>query len=147
MSKSTRSFARLSNATGIRRFGEQLTWIEEPDIFHIRLAGTLDLEQLSKMIQWQAEWSEAKSNFFIVCDMSQLQSISRDARKFASEQGRAMSRRATTIAFGASFASRVVAEMALRARKVLGLPDLADVVFVATQGEALAEVEKRRNAR
>ena len=42
MSISTHSFLRLSNATGIRRFGEHLTWIQEPDIFHMRLVGTLE---------------------------------------------------------------------------------------------------------
>lgn len=145
MSNSTKSFLRVSNASGIRRFGEHLTWIQEPDIFHMRLVGTLEAVEFQKILAWQAEWGKDKPRVFVICDVSQLQSISRDARKFTSEQGRVTSSHTVTITYGASFAIRVMAEMSTRARRVMGLPDLADVVFVATQADALAELEKRRN--
>jgi hypothetical protein len=144
MSSTTHRILRLSSATGIRRFGEHLTWIEEPDIFHMRLVGTLEADVFKKILDWQAEWAKNKPRFFVVCDDSQLKSLSRDARKITSEQGRATRTHAITITYGASFAIRVMAEMSTRARKIMGLPDLADIVFVATQAEALAEVEKRR---
>ncbi len=144
MSSTTKSFLRLSNATGIRRFGEQLTWIQEPDMFHMRLVGTLEVADLQKILDWQAEWGAEKSLFFVICDMSLLKSISRDARKILSEQTQSSSAQSVTISFGASFALRVIAEMSTRARKIMGLPDLTEFVFVATQADALAEVEKRR---
>jgi hypothetical protein len=144
MSSSTKSFLRLSNATGIRRFGEHLTWIQEPDVFHMRLAGTLEVAEYKKLLDWQAEWGKNKPQFFVVCDVSQLKSISRDAHKYASEQGLVTKSHAVTITYGATFAVRVMAEMSVRARKVLGMPDLAEAVFVATQADAQVEVEKRR---
>lgn len=146
MSSATKSFLRLSNATGIRRFGEQLTWIQEPDIFHMRLVGTLDFTEFKKILDWQTEWGSEKERFYVVCDMSQLQSISREARKVLTEQSQVTPSHAVTITFGASFGLRVIAEMSTRARKIMGLPGLADFVFVATQADALAELEKRRNA-
>jgi hypothetical protein len=144
MSDTTKSFLRLSNATGIRRFGEQLTWIQEPDIFHMRLVGTLEAEHFKKILHWIVEWSQNKPEFFIVIDVSQLATISQDTRKFTRDQGRVTPSNATTIAFGASFALRVMADMSMRARKVMGLPDLGEVIFVATQADALLEVGKRR---
>jgi len=146
MSSSAKSFLRLSSASGIRRFGEHLTWIQEPDIFHMRLAGTLEADQFQKILDWQADWGKNKPRYYVICDMSQLQTISRDTRKYMSEQGRVTAAHAVTITYGASFALRVMAEMSTRARKVMGLPDLADVIFVATQEEALAELENRRRA-
>jgi hypothetical protein len=144
MSSSTKSFLRVSNATGIHRFGEHLTWIQEPDIFHMRLVGTLEADEFKAILEWQAKWGKDKPRFFVVSDVSQLKSISRDARKYTSEQGRITPTHAVTITYGASFAVRVMADMSTRARKVLGMPDLADVVFVETQADALAELEKRR---
>ena len=146
MSNSVKSFLRLSNATGIRRFGEHLTWTQEPDIFHMRLAGTLEADQFKKILDWQADWGKNKPRYYVICDMSQLHALSRDARKFMSEQGRVTPTHAVTITYGASFGLRVMAEMSTRARKVMGLPDLADVIFVATQEDALAELDKRRGA-
>jgi hypothetical protein len=144
MSSSTNSFLRLSNATGIRRFGEQLTWIQEPDIFHMRLVGTLEADELRKILLWQTEWGKSKPRFFVVCDVSQLQSMSRDARRVTSEQGGGVPTHSVTITYGASYAVRVMAEMTTRARKVLGVPNLAEVVYVATQADALEELERRR---
>ena len=144
MSSTTKSFLRLSNATGIRRFGEQLTWVQEPDIFHMRLVGTLEVTDFQKILDWQVEWGASKPRFFVVCDMSQLKSISREARKILSEQTGLSASQSVTISFGASFALRVIAEMSTRARKIMGLPDLTEFVFVTTQAEALAEVERRR---
>lgn len=110
----------------------------------MRLVGTLEAAEFQGILDWQAEWGKTKRRFFVVSDVSTLQSISRDARKYMSERGRMTSTHAVTITYGATFAVRVMAEMSTRARKVLGMPDLADAVFVATQAEALIEIEKRR---
>jgi hypothetical protein len=144
MSNSTKSFLRLSNATGIRRFGEHLTWIQEPDIFHMRLVGVLEGSEFKSIVEWQTEWGRSKSRIFVICDVTLLQSISRDARKLANEHGHIMPTNAITITFGASFGIRVMAEMASRARKVLGMVELTNGVFVDTQADALAELERRR---
>ena len=110
----------------------------------MRLVGTLEAADFQGILDWQAEWGKNKPRFFVISDVSQLQSISRDTRKYISEQGRLTSTHAVTINYGASFGVRVMAEMSMRARKVLGLPDLADALFVATQADALLEVEKLR---
>lgn len=144
MSNSTKSFLRLSNATGIRRFGEQLTWIQEPDIFHMRLVGTLEVDDFRKILHWIVEWGAEKPQFFIICDVAQMAGVSADTRKFSRAQGRVTPINAVTIAFGASFALRVLAEMSIRARKAMGLSDLGEFMFVATQADALVEVGKRR---
>ncbi len=144
MSSSTKSLLRLSNATGIRRFGEHLTWIEEPDIFHMRLVGTLEAAEFKQLLEWQAEWGNSKPRFFVVSDVSALLSISRDAHKLASGQGRLTPAHAATVTYGATFAIRVMAEMSMRARKVLGTADVVENVFVDTQADAFVEVEKRR---
>jgi hypothetical protein len=146
MSDQTKSFLRLSNATGIRRFGEQLTWIEEPDIFHMRLVGTLEADDFRKLLNWMVEWGRSKPQFFVVCDVSQMVTISHETRQFSRTRGRLTPVNAVTIAVGASFALRVVAEMSLRARKAMRLPDIGEIVFVATQADALLEVGKRRAA-
>ena len=110
----------------------------------MRLVGTLEVAEFQRILNWQAEWGKDKPRFFVVSDVSQLKSISRDARKYTSEQGRITPTHAVTITYGATFAVRVMAEMSTRARRVLGMPDLADVIFVANQADALVEVEKRR---
>ncbi len=110
----------------------------------MRLVGTLEVTQVQALLDWQAEWGKDKPRFFVVSDVSQLKTISREARRYISEQGQLMPTHVATITYGASFAVQVMAEMSTRARKVLGLPNLADVIFVATQADALVEVEKRR---
>ncbi|HMY22174.1 MAG TPA: hypothetical protein PKA58_37870 [Polyangium sp.] len=139
-----RGFLRLSNATGIRRFGEQLTWIQEPDIFHICLTGTLEAADLKKIIDWQVEWGKQKPRFFIVCDVRQLRSVSREARQYATQLNGSTTTQVITIAYGASFGLRIAMEMMSRARRIMGMRDGVEVVFMATEADALAEVEKRR---
>lgn len=144
MSNSTKSFLRLSNATGIRRFGEHLTWIQDPDIFHMRLVGTLEVDDFRKIVSWIAEWGSSKTRFFIICDLSQLQSISLGTRQFSKGKGSATPPNAVTLVYGASFTLRVLTEMSIRARRAMRLPDIANVTFVENQAEALAMLEKMR---
>jgi hypothetical protein len=144
MSSSTKSFVRLSNATGIRRFGQQVTWTEDPDIFHIHFSGTLEADEFKKLMDCLGEWGQDKSQFFIVCDVTQLTSIASETRKFSRSQGRFLPKQAVTIIYGASFALRILTDMSLRARKAMGLPHLGEFVFVANRAEAQVEVGKRR---
>ncbi len=139
-----KGFLRLSNATGIRRFGEQLTWVQEPDIFHMRLTGTFELDEFSKMMSWLKEWATDRPRVFVICDLTQLKNVSLNTRKYSKTQGRATPANAVAVVYGASFAVRVLAEMSMRARRALGMPDVADVVFVSGETEALEEIERRR---
>lgn len=139
-----KSFLRLSNATGIRRFGEQLTWIQEPDIFHLQLTGTLQGDEVQKITAWQNEWGQKRDRFFVICNMTQLRSISPEARRIAIKQENLVPSNMVTIVYGASFALRVVAEMSERARKLMGSAITNEFIFVATEADAFAEIEKRR---
>lgn len=139
-----KGFLRLSNAAGIRRFGKQVTWIQEPDIFHMCLVDTLEVADLKKILDWRAEWDKEKARSFVVCDLRQLHSVSREARQYATQLNGTGSSHVVMIAYGASFALRIITEMMTRARRVMGMAGTTEFVFVATEAEALAEVESRR---
>ncbi len=144
MPPSAKSFLTASSATAIRRFGEQLTWIQEPDIFHIRFSGTLTGPDLQALLDWQKEWGKNKPSFFVLCDLSQVGKVTREARTVLNNDTRTPGTRITSIAFGASFTIRIIAEMAVRARKVLRLPETGDSYFVATNSDAQVLLEELR---
>lgn len=136
---------RMSSAAAIRRFGQHLTWIQEPDIFFMRLEGTLTGPQLQSILEWQDEWGSTKTQYFVLSDLSQLGTMSRDARKIMNDRQNVPPGLVMSISYGGSFTVRVLADMSFRARKALGIQETSPTIFVATEADAVAEVEKYRN--
>jgi hypothetical protein len=144
MSHPAKNLLKLSSATSIRRFGAHLTWIQEPDIFFMRLEGTLSGADLEAILKWQNEWAQHKPHYFVVSDLSHLGTVTREARRVMTDRQDAAHGNVTNITYGATFAVRVMADMATRARKALGMQALGGGIFVDTEAQARAEIEKLR---
>ena len=134
----------MSSATSIRRFGKHITWVHEPDIFFIRFEGDIAGSDLAAILDRQNEWATAKTRYHVLTDLSQVGTVSREARKVMNERRHSPPGLVASISYGASFAVRVVADMSFRARKALGILEAGPVIFVATEADAVAEVERYR---
>jgi hypothetical protein len=131
----------------IRWFGSHVAWIEEPDVYYVRFAGPVTGQELRDIIDYRVTWGTDKKAYYVLSDVTDLGAVSSDAR-LAMNEGRAnVGVRVTNLIFGATFAVRVMVNMVNRAIKILR-PTQAEaqgeVIFVATEAEARAEVEKRR---
>jgi hypothetical protein len=100
---------------------------------------------MQALLDWQNEWGKDKTSFFVLCDLSQVGKVTREARGALNDNTPPPHTRITSISFGASFAVRIIAEMAIRARRAMRLPMAGENHFVATLSDAHALCEKLRN--
>jgi hypothetical protein len=125
-----------------------VAWIEEPDTFGIRLAGPISGPDLRGILDWQGAWSKGRTEHYVICDLSGAGAASPEARQVMSGHERDTRIRVCSVCFGASFTIRVIVNMIVRAMKFLrpAALETAEIVFVATEGDARAEIERRRSA-
>jgi hypothetical protein len=127
-----------------RQFGAHAAWIEEPDIFVMRLVGKLDGPDLQAILEWYQVWQEGRPECFVLVDVSRLTMVSQSAREVSNSRRRKSGYAAVTACFGASFSIRVLADMVMRARRFLGNAPGAMTQFFATEAEARAYFAQNR---
>jgi hypothetical protein len=127
-------------------FGEQMIWIEEPDLFCMRFRGTVDPASFRAMLAFQHTWCKDKKHYFVLCDLSGIDAVPLETRRALHDFRKRGS--ATAACFGASFPVRIMADMVGRARRALGLAPASSLTrFFATEAEARAFIQKERKAR
>lgn len=132
-------------AASLHKIGAHETWIEEPDVFGIRLIGPVVGEELAELMRLQAEWGHAKTRYFVLCDVSSMGSVSPSARRVMNEAKTLPGVEVINVCYGASFTLRVLADMVARARKLLRPNDsLGEGIFVATEQAARTVIADRR---
>lgn len=129
-----------------RQFGQQVAWIEEPNIFAMRLSGEVDGPSLDALVAYQVSWSGGKDHVFVLCDLSAVTGATLEARRVLQEARHTTA--ITHVCFGAKFTTRIFAEMVVRAARLLGSsrPDM-EVVFFASEAEARAFIAQTRPPR
>jgi hypothetical protein len=128
-----------------RQFGAQIAWIEEPDVFAMRLSGEIDGPSLSALLAYQTTWLAEKGHVFVLCDLSGVTGATTEARRVLQAK-RLAANRITHLCFGARFTARVLAEMVVRAARFLGAaPPGMEVLFFETEAEARAHMRHVRD--
>lgn len=125
-----------------KRFGKQVTWIEEPDVFCMRIVGVVDGDELAGILEEIRVWSEGKSNTFALTDLSGVSGATSSAKKMLNEVRPIPN--SISVTYGANFAVRILADMMYRARRLLRREKSAESAMFATESEARAFIEKRR---
>ncbi|MDC3952768.1 hypothetical protein [Polyangium jinanense] len=129
-----------------RQFGEQVAWIEEPNVFAMRLSGEIDGPSLEGLLDFQSDWSAGKDHIFVLCDLSAVTGATIEARRVL--QGKRVTTPMTHLCIGASFTIRVVTEMVVRAARFIGTaPREMQIVFFASEAEARAYLDRPRPSR
>ncbi|MDI1449263.1 hypothetical protein [Polyangium sp. 6x1] len=129
-----------------RHFGAQVAWTEEPNIFAMRLEGEVDGPSIDALIAYQVSWASGKDHAFVLCDLSAVTGATVEARRVLQDIRHTTPM--THVCFGAKFATRIFAEMVVRAARFLGTspPDM-EVLFFATEAEARAYIAHPRPPR
>jgi hypothetical protein len=92
---------------------------EEPDTIVYRLRGPLaELEARSMVVQHRS-WVLGKPYFLVLCDLRGHEGSSPGARKALMELGHGLPRRAIAV-FGGSFTLRTMADLMMRAMRLVG---------------------------
>jgi hypothetical protein len=130
----------------VRQFGPHVAWVEEPDIFGIRFSGPVKADELRGIFAWQDEWGQDKHPFFVLCDLSELGSVSQETRNCMHERT-GHDHDTISVCHGMSFTIRILVEMVDRARRYLGRDPRSELILVAAETDARAYIEKRRARR
>jgi len=126
-----------------RHFGEHSAWVEEPDVFVMRLVGRLEGADLQAILDWYAVWQEGRGKCCVLVDVTRLKTLSPAAREVSNVRRRNGGAMPATAVFGASYTIRVVADMVMRARRILGNASGAATPLFATEAEARAYLASR----
>ncbi|UQA55003.1 hypothetical protein [Polyangium aurulentum] len=126
-----------------RHFGEHSAWVEEPDVFVMRLVGRLEGAELEAMLDWYAAWQRGRAECCVLVDVTRLKTLSPAAREVANVRRRNGGSAPVTACFGASYTIRVIADMVMRARRILGNASGAATPIFATEAEARAYLASR----
>jgi hypothetical protein len=133
--------------SGVRYFGAQAAWVEEPDVVFVRYNGRIDAEPMIDILHWIAEWAHDKPYYILVGDLSNAGYLTPSLLRLIKEF-RAGKPCTVSICFGASFTIRVIADMVHRARRYL-VPgrEARKTLFVATEEDARAMIAELRSSR
>lgn len=126
------------------RFGEQSLWEAAPDVIQLQLVGTVDGPELAAILDRQREWGKDKARWFSLVDLSRFATSTPSSRAVIFEWD--ADSRATVIVFGLTFATRMLIDLTLRAKRRLR-PDKAQTfAAVASEAEGWRQIERLRAA-
>jgi len=114
----------------------------EPDIYSYRLEGTLEVDHMKAIVARQLEWQGEPPYMLAVVDVRHLGRVSAGALRAVREGRSAAFPRAVAL-FGASFATRVAADMLFRALATLD-SKFVRFRFFDTEAQCLAWLEEMR---
>jgi hypothetical protein len=124
--------------------GRQFTALELPDIVHLRLEGMVTLEEARLINQVHREYSQDVSYFFYLIDLGGLEDLPASVRREASQGVRDFPLRGTVIC-NAPLRAKVLAKLLLTAANLFRKAEqINPVIFVDSQEEGRAVIEKRR---
>lgn len=128
----------------IQKVGSHATGLEDPDILYLKLVGDVSNIEVKEINQVHVEISQTNRQLFYLIDLSQLDNLSPQVRKEASETVKTLPLRGTAI-YGAPLKAKVLAKLMLTAANMFrGGKNLNPVEFTDTEAEARAWIDKRR---
>ena len=136
----------MPTATMFKRHqcGQQVTSLELPDIVHLRLQGTVTVEEAKLINVAHLEYAQDVSHFFYMIDLADLGDLPAAARREASSVLKILPVRGTVI-YNAPLRAKVLAKLLLTAASLFRKGEESNPVFFAdTEEEARALIDKRR---
>jgi len=124
--------------------GHQVTSLELPDIVHLRLQGTVTVEEAKLINAAHLEYAQDVSHFFYMIDLADLGDLPAAARREASSVLKILPIRGTVI-YNAPLRAKVLAKLLLTAASLFRKGEEGNpILFADTEEEARVLVEKRR---
>ena len=119
---------------------------EPPDTMFARYVGQLDVVHLRKAQIEVKDSQQGLPYFLILIDVSQLSSISSEARRTMTENGETARNLRATAIVGASFHFRALGTMVARAVAILNRQVDSPTRFFSTEAEARVWLAERRRS-
>jgi hypothetical protein len=124
--------------------GRQLTYLELPDVVHLRLQGTVTVEEATLINAAHLEYAQDVPHFFYMIDLADLDDLPAAARREASGALKVLPVRGTVVC-NAPLRARVLAKLLLTAANLFRKGEESNpVLFADTEEEARALIERRR---
>ena len=124
--------------------GRQFTCLELPDIVHLRLQGTVTVEEAALINEAHLEYAQDISYFFYMIDLADLDDLPAAARREASGALKILPVRGTVVC-NAPLRARVLAKLLLTAANLFRKGEESNpVLFADTEEEARSLIERRR---
>jgi hypothetical protein len=129
----------------IHRIGSHTTWLEEPDLIVLRLAGDVSREDAEAINRRHFELIEGRESIFLLVDMAGLGTDTPAGRKLTSEALTRMPLRGLAVCH-AHLEARVMAKMIISGAELFKTEDSADfpVGYFEDEPSARAWLEERR---
>ena len=136
--------AVLSETEGRHQIGQQVTYVEEPDIIYMKLIGEVTAEQGVELNRLHREFGRGRSHVFLLFDLSELEKIDPTVRREAGATLKMIPMRGAAI-YGAPMKAKVLAKLILTATNMFrNEADKTPVEFVKDEAAARAFIDKRR---
>ena len=113
-----------------------------PDVIYMKVVGDLSQEDGHEMNRQHAEMGRGVHGLFFLCDISELESVTSATRKEAVEVQKQLAI-AGAVILKAPLKARIFAKLILTASNLFRSEKM-EVVFVDTEEEAWAWIERRR---
>lgn len=124
--------------------GRQVTSLELPDVVHLRLQGTVTVEEAKLINEAHLEYARDVSHFFYLIDLAELDDLPAAARREASSVLKVLPIRGTVVC-NAPLRARVLAKLLLTAASLFRKEEEKNpILFADTEEEARGLIEKRR---
>ncbi|MDI1484255.1 hypothetical protein [Polyangium sp. y55x31] len=118
-------------------------WIERPDILHVTMRGTLDVAEAAPLLAAQLAAGGTWPHAIVLCDVSQLEWMSMEARRMFA-QTRDIGPRRAIVVIGANATLRTIADLLFRAVHALRPAHPSPTRFVRDLDEARSVVPELR---
>jgi hypothetical protein len=128
-------------------FGSHMHRFEPPDLYHTRMDGEVSEDDVRTQFEAIRTLSKhAGHTIFWMSDVRKMGSFTTEARRAVAEETRkdALAGIRASAAFGASFPTRVVVTLLLRAIRALKPAKARPYAFVDTEAEARAFLDEQR---
>lgn len=127
-----------------KKIGNHSTWIELPDIVHLKLVGEVGVEEGRAVNEAHLEYARELPHFYYMIDLSELDNIPAVVRKEASATVKMLPLRGTVI-YQTPLRARVIAKLLLTAANLFrGGASQNPMDFVDTEEDARAWIRRRR---
>lgn len=129
----------------VRKCGASETAFEPPDIVHLKLVGSVTLDECVLINEAHLRWGQDRVHVFYMIDLSELADIPAVVRRAASETVKLLPLRGTVI-YNSPLRARVLGKLLLTAGNLFRRGGAAPnpVQFVDTEADARAWVSSRR---
>ncbi|HVR11860.1 MAG TPA: hypothetical protein VMW75_27710 [Thermoanaerobaculia bacterium] len=124
--------------------GNQVTYLEPPDIFVLKLRGGVTWEEGSEINRRHREWGKTLDRVFLLIDLADLDRIDPEVRKDATSTLAAVPLRGM-VGYSAPLKARVIAKLIFTALNLFSnKADRIPLHFTDTEAEARAWIDERR---